>query len=332
MPLARRAKRPLSYLQSTHALLHAPILPICAGASGIGIMDRSLKIALGSFCVSILVLAIKYAAYWITGSVALYSDALESIINVVTAVAVIVAIKAASVPPDEQHPYGHHKAEYLSAVIVGTMIVGAAVAILNEAYHGFIAPKSIDAPVLGLAVSTGATLLNIGWSYVLIQQGRAYRSASLVADGKHLMADVVTSLGVLVGVVLVIVTGIIQLDSAIAALVALHVLWSGWAVIRESASGLLDETAPPEELAVIREVISINAKDALEAHALRTRHAGRVTFIDFHLVVPTAMTVGDAHAICDKIEAALKEAIVGAITTIHVEPEEKAKHTGIVVI
>lgn len=295
-------------------------------------MDRSLKIALGSFGVSIAVLAIKYAAYVITGSVALFSDALESVINVVTAVAVIVAIKAASVPPDEQHPYGHHKAEYLSAVVVGTMIVGAALAILHEAYQGFLAPKIIDAPFLGLAISTAATLLNIAWSYVLIRQGRLYRSASLVADGKHLMADVVTSLGVLVGVVLVVVTGIVQLDAAIAALVALHVLWSGWGVIRESASGLLDEAAPAEELALIREVISANAHDALEAHALRTRHAGKVTFIDFHLVVPKAMTVGDAHDICDKIEAALKAAIAGAITTIHVEPEEKAKHTGIVVV
>jgi cation diffusion facilitator family transporter len=305
---------------------------IGASAGGEDVMDRSLKIALGSFGISVVVLAIKYAAFWITGSVALFSDALESIINVVTAVAVIVAIKAAAVPPDEQHPYGHHKAEYLSAVVVGTMIVGAAVAILHEAYQGFLAPKIIDAPWAGLAVSTVATLLNIGWSTVLIRQGRLYRSASLVADGKHLMADVVTSVGVLIGVTLVITTGIVQLDAAIAGLVALHVLWSGWGVIRESASGLLDEAAPPEELALIREVISANASDALEAHALRTRHAGRVTFIDFHLVVPTAMTVGDAHAICDKIEAALKLAVEGAITTIHVEPEEKAKHTGIVVV
>ncbi|WFS03033.1 cation diffusion facilitator family transporter [Rhizobium tumorigenes] len=295
-------------------------------------MDRSLKIALGSFVVSIVVLAIKYAAFWITGSVALFSDALESIINVVTAMAVIFAIKAAAVPPDEQHPYGHHKAEYLSAVVVGTMIVGAAIAILNEAYHGFIAPKPIDAPWTGMIVSTAATILNIGWSYVLINQGKLHRSASLVADGKHLMADVVTSLGVLIGVALVIFTGIIQLDAIIAALVALHVLWSGWGVIRESASGLLDEAAPPEELALIRGVISANASDALEAHALRTRHAGRVTFIDFHLVVPTAMTVGDAHTICDRIEAALKQAVAGAITTIHVEPEDKAKHTGVIVI
>jgi cation diffusion facilitator family transporter len=295
-------------------------------------MDRTFKIALGSLFISLAVLAIKYAAYWITGSVALFSDALESIINVVTAIAVIVAIKAAAVPPDEQHPYGHHKAEYLSAVVVGTMIVGAAIAILHEAYLGFLSPKIIDAPWKGLAISTAATVLNVVWSGVLIRQGRIYRSASLVADGKHLLADVVTSAGVLVGVALVVATGIIQLDAVIAALVALHVLWSGWGVIRESASGLLDEAAPAEELALIREVISANASDALEAHALRTRHAGRVTFIDFHLVVPTAMTVGHSHDICDRIEAALRVAIPGAITSIHVEPEEKAKHTGIPVV
>lgn len=294
-------------------------------------IDRALKIALGSLAVSVAVLAIKYAAYLITGSVALYSDALESIINVATAVAVIVAIRIAARPPDAEHPYGHNKAEYLSAVVVGIMIVGAALAILHEAYLGFLSPKPIEAAWTGLAVSTVATVFNIGWSAVLIRQGRLHRSASLVADGKHLLADVVTSIGVLVGVALVVFTGIVQLDSAIAALVALHVLWSGWGVIKESTSGLLDEAAAPEELARIREVISTSAGAVIEAHALRTRNAGKVTFIDFHLVVPAAMTVGESHDICDRIEAALKDAVEGAATTIHVEPESKAKHHGIVV-
>jgi cation diffusion facilitator family transporter len=284
-------------------------------------MDRSLKLALGSAGVSLAVLAIKYAAYLITGSVALYSDALESIINVATAVAVIVAIRIAARPPDAEHPYGHHKAEYLSAVVVGVMIVGAALAILHEAFAGFLAPKPIEAAWTGLVVSTVATVFNVIWSTVLIRQGRSHRSASLVADGKHLMADVVTSLGVLVGVILVVTTGILVVDAGIAALVALHVLWSGWSVIRESTSGLMDETAPPEELARIREVISLNSSDAIEAHDLRTRHAGKATFIDFHLVVPANMSVGSSHEICDRLETALKEALDGAVTTIHVEPE-----------
>jgi cation diffusion facilitator family transporter len=295
-------------------------------------VNLSLRIALGSFGVSIIVLAIKYTAYWLTGSVALYSDALESIINVATAVAAIIAIRIAGRPPDAQHPYGHHKAEYLSAVVVGTMIIVAALVILREAYLGFLAPKAIDAPFTGLAVSTVATVLNAVWSGVLIRQGRKHRSAALVADGKHLLADVVTSLGVVVGVVLVVFTKIDVLDAAIAALVALHVLWSGWEVIRESTGGLLDEAAPADELERIRELISVNAGDALEAHALRTRQAGKATFIDFHLVVPGTMSVAKAHEICDRIEAALKSVLEGAIVTIHVEPDHKAKHAGILVI
>ncbi|CAH2396423.1 cation diffusion facilitator family transporter [Mesorhizobium escarrei] len=289
-------------------------------------MNLSLKIATGSLGVSLIVLTIKYCAYVLTGSVALYSDALESIINVVTAVAAIVAIRSAARPADANHQFGHHKAEYLSAVVVGVMIIVAALAILREAYGAFLAPTPIDAPWSGLAVNTLATVLNAVWSGVLIRQGRTHRSAALVADGKHLLVDVVTSVGVLVGVVLVVLTGIEVLDAAIAALVALHVLWSGWGVVRESASGLMDEAAPAEELKRIRETISTNTGDAIETHDLRTRHAGKVTFIEFHLVVPGSMSVERSHEICDRLEAALKETLEGAIVTIHVEPEHKPKH------
>ena len=214
------------------------------------------QIALGSLAVSLVVLAVKYAAFLMTGSVALYSDALESIINVATALAAIVAIRVAARPPDEEHPYGHHKAEYISAVAVGVLIILAALAILREAYEGFLAPHPIEAPALGLAISTAATLLNALWSRVLVRQGRAQRSAALQADGKHLMADVVTSLGVLAGVTLVVVTGIERLDPALAALVALHVLWSGGGVVRENVSALMDEAAPAEDLSRIKEVIA----------------------------------------------------------------------------
>jgi len=161
-----------------------------------------------------------------------------------------------------------------------------------------------------------------------MRQGRKHRSAALVADGKHLLADVVTSVGVVIGVALVVVTKIAVMDAGIAALVALHVLWSGWKVVRESASSLLDQAAPAEELEKIRAVIADNTGGALEVHDLRTRLAGSATFIDFHLVVPRMMSVGDAHAICDRAEAALKAALTDAIISIHVEPEEKAKHTG----
>jgi cation diffusion facilitator family transporter len=290
------------------------------------------QIALGSLGVSLVVVAIKYYAFWLTGSIALYSDALESIINVATALAAIVAIRYAAMPPDDEHPYGHYKAEYISAVGVGALIIVAALAILHEAYGAFLEPKTIEAPAAGLAVSTGATVLNALWSRFLSQQGKAHRSAALKADGKHLMADVVTSLGVLVGVGLVVATGIERLDPALAALVALHVLWSGWEVVRHNASALLDEAAPADELARIREIIAVSAKGSIEAHALRTRHAGKATFIDFHLVVSSAMTVGEAHEICDRIEGALKAELRGAFVNIHVEPEGKAKHEGILVL
>lgn len=290
------------------------------------------QIAAGSLLISLFVLAVKYAAYWVTGSVALFSDALESIINVATACAAILAIRIAARPPDAEHPYGHHKAEYLSAVVVGALIIVAALAILREAYYGYLAPQPIEAPWTGLAVSTAATALNALWSVFLIRQGRAHRSAALVADGKHLLADVVTSVGVLVGVVLVVATGILVLDAALAALVALHVLWSGWGVVKENVGGLMDEAVPADDLARIRRAIADNAAGSVEAHALRTRHAGKATFVEFHLVVAASMPVGEAHAICDRIEAAIGAALPGTFVTIHVEPEGKAKHRGLVVL
>ena len=294
-------------------------------------MTIARKIAFGSLGVSLIVLIIKGAAYGLTGSVALLSDALESVINVATAIAAIIAIRYAAQPADKEHPYGHQKAEYLSAVVIGVMIVLAGLTILHEAYQGALAPKPIDAPLLGLGVSSIATVLNAVWSTVLVKQGRTHHSPSLVADGKHLLADVVTSFGVVIGVGLVVVTGIQVLDAGIAALVALHVLWSGWEVIRESSDGLLDAAVPEEELQRIREVIAANSGEAIEAHDLRTRFASRTRFIDFHLVVPRLMTVEQSHAICDRLEAALKEALDEAIVTIHVEPDQMAEQKGMAV-
>jgi cation diffusion facilitator family transporter len=168
------------------------------------------------------VLAIKFTAYLITGRLALYSDALESIINVATSIAAIIAIRIAARPPDAEHPYGYHKAEYMSAVVIGALIIAAALAILHEAYGGFLAPRAIDAPWTGLTIGMVATILNAGWGVLIIGQGRLHRSAALVADGKHTLADVVTSLGVLVGVVLTVLTGIAVLDACIAVLVQCH--------------------------------------------------------------------------------------------------------------
>ena len=214
-------------------------------------MDQSLKIAFGSLAVSIVVLAVKSTAYLLTGSLALYSDAVESIINVATSIAAIVAIRIAARPPDASHPYGYHKAEYISAVLIGALISAAALTILHEAYGGFLAPRKIDAPWTGLSIGMVATILNASWGAFIIRQGRAQKSAALVSDGKHMLADVVTSLGVLVGVILTVLTGIEVLDACIAGLVALHVLWNGYGILRDNARGLMDDRATIGDLGPI---------------------------------------------------------------------------------
>jgi cation diffusion facilitator family transporter len=291
-------------------------------------MGGTIGFAFGSVVVGVAGLGLKFLAYELTGSVALYSDALESMVNVATALAALVAVRVAHTPPDAEHPYGHHKAEFFSAVVEGAMIAVAAVLIMIEAYHGVLAPRALDAPGIGLAVNGVAGVLNAGWSLVLMRQGRRRRSPALVADGKHLMSDVVTSVGVLIGVGLVALTGWAILDPLLAGLVALGLLRAGWQVMTESLSGLLDEAAPAETRRQIEAVIAETGIGALQAHAIRTRHAGPVTFIDFHLVVPGETTVSAAHAICDRIEGALEAALGGAIVTIHVEPEDSAEHGG----
>jgi cation diffusion facilitator family transporter len=293
---------------------------------------NTLKLAAGSLFVGILVLVLKAAAYLLTGSIALYSDALESTVNVATAIAAIAAVWVSSKPADANHPYGHHKAEFLSAVMVGVLIILAALAIFRAAYVGFLDPKPLDVSGQGLLVNGLASLINGAWCWVLLRQGRKEKSPALVADGKHLLSDVVSSVGVLAGVTLAALTGVSILDPLLAGLVALNVLWSGWNVMRDSVGGLMDEAAPDGTVARIRQLISSEAGGALEAHDLRTRQAGRITFIDFHLVVPGQMPVSEAHDICDRVEGALRSEMKDTLITIHVEPEHKAKHSGVLVL
>jgi cation diffusion facilitator family transporter len=297
-----------------------------------GRMSLTLKLALGSILAGFAVLTLKYLAYYVTGSIALYSDALESVINVATAIAAFIAIRVSLTPADREHPYGHHKAEYLSAVLEGVLIMLAAFSILREAYFGFLHPKPLETPLQGLALNGAASLINALWSFTLIRFGRQQRSPALVADGRHLLTDVLTSAGVLVGVAVAAFTGWAVLDPAIAALVALNILWMGYGLLKESVAGLMDAAVSPEMQDRIRNLIAEQGSGALQAHDVRTRHAGRVTFIDFHLVVPGNMSVARAHNICDRIEHALKEEMGEAVITIHVEPEHKAKSRGVLVL
>ncbi len=295
-------------------------------------MTRASRLATASLAIAVTVLALKGAAWWITGSVALLADAVESIVNVAASTTALAAVLYSQRPADANHPYGHAKAEYFSAVFTGALIVIAAVSILRESWFALLNPRAPDQPALGLAVSAVATVVNAAWAWVLIRRGRRLGSPALVADGRHLVADVVTSLGVIVGVGLVALTGELWLDPTLAAATAANILWSGWRLMRESVGGLMDEAVAAEQLEKIRALVSSHAEGAIEAHDLRTRQAGRFTFIEFHLVVPEEMRVGDAHAICDRIEAALKAELEPAVITIHVEPPHKAKHRGVVVV
>ena len=295
-------------------------------------MSQVVKLGIGSILVGLAVLGLKLVAWWMTGSIALLSDALESIVNVATAVAALVAIRIAARPADKNHPYGHHKAELFSAILEGVMIILAALFILRAAWAGFQGGHVLMAPLQGLVVNGLASVLNAGWAWVLIRRGRKLRSPALVADGRHLVLDVYSSVGVTFGVLVAILTGWVWLDPAMAALVAVNILWGGWKVMQESMSGLLDESLSDDVLDKVRQVIATESVGAVEAHDLRTRQAGAATFIEFHLVVPGSLTVSAAHEMCDRVEAALKGLVEGCVVTIHVEPPEKAKHAGIVVL
>ena len=287
--------------------------------------QKVATLAFWSIVVAFVVMSLKFIAWRLTGSVALYSDALESIVNVIAATAAFWAIRISHTPADQDHPFGHHKAEYFSAVLEGVLIVVAALLILAEVWRAWQMPATLDQPWPGLAVNGAATAINLVWATLLIRTGRSHRSPALVADGKHIMTDVITSIGVIAGLIGAVATGWTILDPALAVIVALNILWQGWHVIGSSVQGLMDRAVGTEEHMRIRDIISANSKGALEVHDLKTRIAGRATFIEFHLVVDAGMTVGESHVICDRIEDALKAQIPSVRVTIHVEPDDEAK-------
>lgn len=287
--------------------------------------QKVATLAAWSIVIALAVLALKALAWWITGSVALYSDALESIVNVIASGAALYAIRLSHKPADQDHPFGHHKAEYFSAVLEGVLIVVAALLILVAAWRALQVPVTLDQPWTGLAVNGFASAINAIWALVLIRNGRSARSPALVADGHHIMTDVFTSVGVIAGLIGAVVTGWTILDPALAVVVAVNILWQGWKVIGSSVGGLMDMAVDKDEHMRIRDLISTNCKGALEVHDLKTRIAGRATFIEFHLIVDGDMTVRESHVICDRIEDALKAEIPSVRVTIHVEPEDEAK-------
>jgi cation diffusion facilitator family transporter len=295
-------------------------------------LDQVGRIALGTIAVGIVVLALKAAAWWLTDSAALYSDALESIVNVVASVVAFAALRLAARPADANHPYGHDKVEFFAAVIEGALIIVAAGSILQHAWETWNRAASLQQPWLGLGLNAVSTVINAGWAGVLTRAGKRYRSPALAADGRHLWSDVLSSAGVTFGLILAVQTGIQWLDPVLAVCVAISVLWSGVGLVKDSVGGLMDAAPAGVIVERIRLLVGQHADGAIEAHDLRTRHAGRLTYLEFHLVVPGDMRVAEAHAICDRIEAALKAEVEGLVITIHVEPELKAKHSGVLVL
>jgi cation diffusion facilitator family transporter len=296
------------------------------------LLGRTQQIASFSIVLGVGVLALKTGAWWLTNSAALFSDALESTVNVAASIIALVALRFAERPADANHTYGHQKAEFFAAVIEGALIIVASVAILQHAWQSWRYPVPFALPWQGLALNGLATVLNGVWGMILLRAGRQNRSMTLTADGRHLWADVVTSVAILAGLGLAAWTGLPVLDPLIAAMIAVYVLWSGTSLITESVSGLMDAAPPPDVVERIRNLVGEHAEGALEVHDLRTRHAGRLTYLEFHLVVPGDMRVSEAHAICDRIEAALKAEMQQLTITIHVEPEGKAKHHGVIVL
>jgi cation diffusion facilitator family transporter len=275
---------------------------------------------------AVVTIGMKTFAYLVTGSVGLLSDALESVVNLVAAILALIAIAAAARPADEKHHFGHGKAEYLSAGAEGVMILVAAALIIYAAVERLLNPRALEDLGVGLAITAAATVVNgvVGW--LLLRQGRRHRSMALVADGRHLMTDVYTSVGVVVGVALVAVTGWLPLDSLVAMAVGANILWAGYTLIRNAGRGLLDHALPPADneriIAVLQDFVDHRPAGEIEFHGLQTRDAGRDSFVSVHVLVPGIWTVTQAHDLVEDVEQGIRAVLPHAQVHTHLEPHE----------
>jgi cation diffusion facilitator family transporter len=284
--------------------------------------DRTLeRYAWLSLAAAVATIVLKTLAWYVTDSVGLLSDALEAVINLVAALLALSMLRLAATPPDARHPYGRFKAEYIASGAEGALIVFAAVSIAFAAVPRLAAPHPIDAPGLGIVLSVAATAVNLGVALTLVSVGKRLHSIALEADGHHLMTDVWTSVGVVAGVALVAATGWLILDPLIALGVAVHIVWTGFMLMRRSFAGLLDAAIPANELADIEKIFAeCRLRHGVEFHALLTRQAGARRFVSFHLLVPDAWTVDRAHELSEEIEQRIRAQVPKAITLSHIEP------------
>ncbi len=279
-----------------------------------------VRAAVVSVAAGVTILAFKFGAYILTGSMGILSDAAESVVNVVAANVALISLAVAVAPPDRAHPYGHGKAEYISAATEGGLILIAGGGIVVAAVQRFLHPLPLRHLDWGLAVLAVATAANYLTARFLLRVSRDAESAALEADARHLLTDVLTSVGVFAGLGLAWITGEPRVDAVVGGLVAVHIIRMGWAVYWESVGGLMDTSLPAKEEAAIRAILDEHREEIVEYHALRDRKAGTRRFLDLHLVLHRTLSVGAAHDLCDHLEDHIREALPGSDITIHVEP------------
>ena len=274
---------------------------------------------------AILTIVLKLAAWRVTGSVGMLSDAAESLVNLVAAVVALWALTVAERPPDTKHAFGYTKAEYFSSGLEGFLIIAAAAGIVVAAWDRWKAPQPIEDPWLGIGVSIAASAINGATAAALLSAGRRLRSITLKADGHHLLTDVWTSAGVVLGIALVAITGWQRLDPLIAVAVAVNIVWTGWKLIRETGLGLMDTSLPEDERRAVTDALAPFQERGILFHAIRSRVAGRRRFVSTHVLVPGNWTVQQGHDLCETIEAAIRGALPGVHATTHLEPREDPK-------
>jgi len=291
------------------------------------VMKTTQKMAVLSIATSIATLALKFGAYFVTGSVGLLSDALEALVNLAAGMIALAALTIAERPADDRHTYGHDKAEYFSSGVEGTLILVAAVSIIYAAWNRFLHPVALANLGLGFMVGFLAGAMNYATARVMLKVARKHDSITIEADAMHLMTDVWTSAGVLGGLIIIFLfPGWQMLDPMIAVAVGLHIIYTGVKLLRRSIDGLMDTALSSREINRTETLIRAELPAGTSFHALRTRKAGARRFIEFHLVVPGGITVGESHALCDRIENSIAAHLTGASVTIHVEPLETHAH------
>ncbi len=280
------------------------------------------KFAWLSIFTAIATISLKSLAYFLTGSVGLLSDALESLVNLAAAVIALTMLKVAEQPPDEQHRYGHSKAEYFASIMEGFFIFVAAIAIIVSAFDRIIHPRIIEQAFLGLGISIIASVINYVVSKKLLKVGKKHHSITLEADGHHLMTDVITSIGVILAVFLVAMTGWQILDPIVAILVAFNIIFTGFSLIKRSVLGLLDSSIPKEELDIINNILKNYERRGLKFHGLRTRQSAQRRFVDFHVLTPGNWSVRKGHDVLEDIEKDIRGSIEKVTISTHLEPVE----------